>query len=101
MTVPKYPRDHVAAQECARAAELLYRCVSEHGSIVLHSGNSVVSLSVELDESAAAQVAAGIEAVIGPVRRRDALRRIAEIEALLAEIKMLQLDPLAATREDL
>jgi hypothetical protein len=96
MAVPEYPRDHIAAQELARAAELLHRCISEqytsHGNIVLHHGNSVVSLSVELDEKSAAAVAAGIEAIIGPVRRKDALRRIAEIEQLLAEIKALQRD---------
>ena len=85
------PNDLTLARRLHEATNTLMWNLHEQyiadGSVVLKGGNEIVSMYTTLNNADAQAVAAGLEQVVGPLRRREALALLNTIDALSALIR--------------
>ena len=87
----RVPHDLTLARRLHEAANTLMWNLHEQyiadGSVVLKGGNEIVSMYTTLNSADAQAVAAGLEQVVGPLRRREALALLNTIDALSGLIR--------------
>jgi hypothetical protein len=84
------PEDYRIAQQIACIADELKWCLAEQytvdGDMVLRGGNEVVSFYCRPNSEQAARMARGLEQIIGPVRRENALKFLSQLRALSEQV---------------
>lgn len=95
MSDRKIPRDLELGRALDRLADelkwnLSEQYVADGANGVLKGGNEVVSLYVRGSAEENAEIANGLEKIIGPIRRQKVLSLLDQIDALSLEIRLEQ-----------
>lgn len=90
----RVPRDLTLARRFAEIADQLKWSLQEQyvadSDCVLKGGNEIVSFYVRPTAAEAEQLAKGLEALVGPLRRASVITLLDQLDALSAEIRQEQ-----------